>query len=199
MKKKGLVLLALITFILSDIKAQNVEWEIVNAGFVFGISEKAGKVQDEPVMMFGTEFRTNLSEGKVSTGIQFNLSDWNRINRHPYAGYAYNLHQQAVMLMLVTDYNFTEIHPKVVPFAGAGVGLSVIEYKESGFVRQNHTASHLIASPRIGVEFFNKVRLTGEYRYQGNHNNFFAVKIGYVIDGKSCGVIAHQVFSLIKK
>ncbi|OAV64645.1 hypothetical protein Barb6XT_02736 [Bacteroidales bacterium Barb6XT] len=168
-----------------DIKAQSVEWEIANVGFVFGIPDKGiGKVQEVPALMLGSELRLNLCEGKVSPGIQFSLSGWNRKYIPSYADRPYNRHQQAIMFIFVTDYNFTEIHPKIMPFAGAGIGLSAIEYKESGFEIPSHTASHLIASPRIGVEFFNRVRLTGEYRYQGNYNNFFAVKIGYVIGGK---------------
>jgi opacity protein-like surface antigen len=119
-----------------------------------------------------------LLDGKLSPGLQFTLSGWNRFS--PSA--VWTQHQFAFIFLAVTDYNFIgKENSKIMPFAGIGLGYSSVntDVKDGSFT--STTKSHFACSPRIGMEFFKRIRLTGEYKYIGNNNSFFNIKLGFVI------------------
>jgi hypothetical protein len=163
--------------------SQSVEWEIANIGLPMGIQKnKAGNAvrSYDRGFTLGSEVRLNLLEKKISTGLQFAFTGWNRTSPQG----SYINHQNPFIFSVVGDYNFLNVHRRIVPFAGIGLGYSIVRswlYMDSDTEDYLTLASHFACSPRVGVEFFKRIRLTAEYRYIGNRNNFFNVKLGFVI------------------
>jgi hypothetical protein len=177
---KKIVLLLSFIFVISNSFAQSVEWEIINVGLPFGFqADEAGNaisVQDKGFSL-GTEIRYNYLEKRLSSGFQFSFTGWNR--RTPDSDY--ELHQNPFMFLAVTDYNFLELNPKkIMPFAGIGLGYSLVR-SWSYIEPDTDFKFHFACSPRVGIEFFKRIRLTAEYQYIGNKNNFFNVNLGFVI------------------
>lgn len=160
--------------------SQSVEWELVNVGFPMGIQkDETNSVvsSNDAGFVLGSEVRLNLFEKRISTGIQFVFTGWNRTSLQG----DYIKHQNPFIFSITGDYNFLNVHRKIVPFAGIGLGCSIVRswpYNEENNVS---LASHFACSPRVGIEFFKRVRLTAEYQYIGNKNNFFNIKLGFVI------------------
>lgn len=170
------VLLSLFFFLLLSENgfAQGLEWEIFNGGFAFGFQsdDRNRPLELGGALTMGTEVRYNHKEKPLSTGLQFTFTGWNR--EYPY------LHQNAFIFLLVTDYNFKNVHPKILPFAGIGAGYNMMREWGDEIVERDYK-SHLALSPRVGIEFFKRIRLTAEYQYIGNKNSFFNIKIGFVV------------------
>jgi opacity protein-like surface antigen len=174
-------------FIACNSFGQSVEWEIANIGYAFGFQKdknehvvaSGSELKSEGALSLGTEVRYNYAEKRLSSGIQFSFSGWNR--------YASNgdlaIHQNPFTFLVVNDYNFLNIHPQIVPFAGAGLGYSITRTwsHSSKYESEDGNKSHFAFSPRIGAEFFKRVRLSAEYQYIGNKNSFFNIKLGFVI------------------
>lgn len=59
---------------------------------------------------------------------------------------------------IVADYNFLQ-SKKVSPFVGLGSGISVWHPDGMGYKKPNEEYFHIM--PRVGVEFFNRMRITG--------------------------------------
>lgn len=166
-----------------NVTAQNftMEWEIINAGFVFGLTaDKDGdKVSDTSgtALSFGSEIRINYLDKRLSSGLGFLFSGWGRFA----PGGIETKRQNPMILHLTTDYNFLDLHPKIVPFAGLGIGPSLLitHHQSNGAVDEANLRFGF--APRVGVEFFKTIRLTAEYQCLGMKNNFFNVKLGIVI------------------
>ncbi|MDR3340540.1 MAG: hypothetical protein LBT25_10705 [Candidatus Symbiothrix sp.] len=179
--KKILLFLAFI-FATSHLFSQSIECEIINFGCAFGfqkdkIGNTVGRPEDPKIALsFGTEIRCNLLDKKLSPGLQFTFSGWGRNSSS--GGYANT--QNAHIFLAVTDYNFTEVHPKIMPFVGAGLGCSIMRDWGGEAVGTTYY-SHFACCPRVGVEFFKRLRLTTEYQYIGNRNSFFNIKLGFVV------------------
>ncbi|MDR2815673.1 MAG: hypothetical protein LBB62_03095 [Proteiniphilum sp.] len=147
-----------------------IEWEILSVGIPYGIqANEMGVVRSsDRGYTVASEVRFNFMEKKLSAGAQLSLTGWDRLSPDGRS-------QHTPFAILATgDYNFTDVVPKVVPFAGMGVGCSFLEAWP-----QNR--QHFAIAPRVGAEFFRRIRLTGEYQYLGNGNNFFNIKLGFVI------------------
>jgi hypothetical protein len=163
---------------------QSFEWEILNLGIPFGFQkDKSGDViwnQDKGAAI-GTEIRYNYLGKRLSSGIQLSFTGWNR--RSSMRDYDFSKHQNPFIFLLVTDYNFLEINPKKIsPFAGMGIGYaSIRSWPLASSEEEKNVKSHFACSPRVGVEFFKRIRLTTEYQYLGKGNSFFNVKLGFVV------------------
>lgn len=59
---------------------------------------------------------------------------------------------------IVADYNFLQ-SKKVSPFVGLGSGISVWHPDGMGYKKPNKEYFHIM--PRVGIEFFNRMRITG--------------------------------------
>lgn len=179
---KKLSFLVVLILMACNSYGQSFEWEIINIGLPFGHQTDAkGNTVGYYGKSFslGTEVRYNYLEKRVSSGIQFSLTGWNR--RSP-DGLYHTYHQNPFIFLAVTDYNFYNLLPKMVPFAGIGAGFSsVYAWSMSDYSDVPDDKLHFACSPRVGVEFFKRIRLTAEYQYVGNQNNFFNIKIGFVI------------------
>lgn len=163
--------------------SQSVEWEIANISIPMGIQKnKAGNVvrSYDRGFTLGSEVRLNLLEKRISTGLQFTFTGWNRTSPEG----SYVNHQNPFIFLVVGDYNFLNVHRRIIPFAGIALGYSIdrswpysIDYEGDYYT----LTSHFACSPRVGIEFFKRIRLTAEYQYIGNKNNFFNVKLGFVV------------------
>ncbi|GHT60762.1 hypothetical protein FACS189451_01400 [Bacteroidia bacterium] len=176
MKKIFLILIVIAP--INNLFCQSFEWEIINAGFASGFSKDKNGYYNElgGALTFGTAIRYNLKEKQLSPGLQFTFSGWNRdspVNNDSY-------HQNAFVFLVTTDYNYTNISPKFIPFAGIGIGNSLMREWGSSITGITYN-SHFAFSPRIGFEFFKRLRFTSEYMYLGNGNNFFNFKLGFII------------------
>jgi hypothetical protein len=156
-----------------------MQWEIANIGIAFGNPKdtKGNIVRDQPGLSLGTELRTKMLDDKFSPGLQFTYTGWNRYSSEG----GYTQHQKSFIFMAVSDYNFTEILSKIMPFAGVGLGVSMLDSQAKNDESVDNKKTYFAFSPRVGIEFYNKIRLTGEYKYQGKENSFFNVKLGFVI------------------
>ena len=177
--KKWLFVFSFI-FLTNKLFCQSFEWEIVNVGFASGFSkDKNGYYNPEgAALTFGSAIRYNLKNKQLSTGVDFTFSGWNRYS--PDDSYAY--HQNALVFLLTTDYNYTKKSPKFTPFGGLGVGCALMrEWGMWGFDPSITYKTHFAVSPRVGFEVFKRLRFTTEYMYLGNGNNFFNFKLGFVV------------------
>lgn len=162
---------------------QHIDWEILHGGITFGFpKDKDGNVvsatwERKPTTRFsiGTEIRTNLMEKRLSPGIQFTVSEWKRFS--PIG--SYEKQQFSFIYLAVCDYNFLKENQRIMPYSGLGIGLSQIINHDGGYVY--HHNFHFAFSPRIGIEILKRLRIAAEYKYQGNGNNFFCLKAGFVV------------------
>lgn len=161
--------------------SQSWEWEIANIGIPFGHQEDSFgnylKSHDRGFAL-GTEVRYNWKESNLSTGLQFTFTGWNR-RVHNQDNDAF--HQNPFIFLVVTDYNYKDIHPNLLLFGGIGCGYSVVRSKAKADGFTDSHMKHFACSPRIGIECFKRARLTFEYQYIGNDNSFFNLKLGFVI------------------
>jgi len=163
---------------------QRIDWEILQGGLTFGFQkDKEGNAvsknwEQNPTTRFslGTEIRTNLMENRLSPGVQFTFSEWKRFS--PVGSYMFSKQQFSFIFLAVCDYNFLKDNQRIMPYAGLGIGLSQVN---SDIVYEYTHDTHFAFSPRIGIEILKRLRLSAEYKYQGNRNNFFCLKAGYVI------------------
>ena len=161
----------------------------VNLGYSFRLTkdENGNTWNDEKrsgTFSFGSELRIRLLNNRLSPGLQFSFSGWNRFS--PADGYSVG-HQFAVSYMALCDYNFLNVHPKIIPFAGLGMGLSRVRYDPYDSEMVVHSpspyggwASHFAFSPRIGIEY-KRLRVALDYKYLGNRNNYFNIRLGFFI------------------
>jgi hypothetical protein len=178
---KRILFLTAFLLIIGRSSGQSLEWEILGIGIPNGIQKnEEGEVRSfDRGFSLATEVRLNLMGKRISTGLQLGLTGWNRITPETYT------HHNPFTFLATGDYNFQGVIPKVVPFAGMGLGYSVVRSWSLGG-ENRHTShywydGHAAIVPRIGAEFFKRIRLTGEYQYLGNGNNFFNIKLGFVI------------------
>jgi len=161
---------------------QQLEWEILNMGYSFGLAkdENGNTWSHDGVsgsLSFGSELRIKLLDNRLSPGLQFSFTPWNRYTPDGSSV----CHQSALSYMALCDYNFLNVHSKIIPFAGVGIGISRVEYSDETISGPpTGTLSHLAFSPRVGIEY-KRIRLALDYKYLGNRNNYFNFRVGFVI------------------
>ena len=147
---------------------RRVEGEI-GAGMACGLW-KLDYEHCTPGPKINLELRYNLPKVPIDVGLHIS----------PYAVYRNRTIDQhidkdsdlALDLMAVSDYNFRRGR-KVSFFAGAGVGVTV----------QSSRTTLLSAMPRVGVEFFNHLRLTAAVSFSQKDVSHFSLSIGGVFGG----------------
>ena len=87
------------------------------------------------------------------------------------------------------DYNY-RLKERVSIFTGIGVGLAAIDYEYPQWISDNTYEQRYLFSrsavvtPRVGVEFFKRLRLTVEYRLMRKDYSYFGVNLGFSIGGR---------------
>lgn len=132
-----------------------------------------------------SEIRLNLNRVPVDVGLRFAIGSFSRKGTSSYF-YSHILRHKT--LTTYADYNYRKCR-NVNLFGGVGVGFSFIdnEYKSTiGTGPANHSTlicRSAVLSPRAGVEFFNRIRLTAEYKLMKKEYATFGINLGFVFGG----------------
>ena len=136
-------------------------------------------------LSLGLEGRYNLESAPVSIGCELSISAASRRRDSSGSNSTANCHRTA-SLSVTSDYYFNR-GGKVSPFVGVGVGLAqrVTTISDSEYVsapmRLNPAGG--VLTPRIGVEFWNHLRLTLDARIAGRDYSTVEFRIGYAFGG----------------
>ncbi len=166
----------------NDTNVRAFEFEV---GVGFAVGSKDGLVGMVPGPHFLIEARTNLKDTPWDLGFQLAYGGIYRKD-----GYHDYVTTNRFSMVAFTDYNF-RYWDKVCPFAGIGLGRTTIraEFPDSvsgGTERPvlSSTYPAVILNPRIGVEFFNHLRLTAEYKCTfDRRSSYFALNLGFAFGG----------------
>lgn len=168
-----------------DKRVRSIEVEI-GVGIVVG----AGKLNFDKAktggMGFG-EIRYNFRHLPIDVGVQVAGNVFHRWSKN-----AGDLGFTSVNCIAVADYNFFR-EKKVSFFAGVGFGYASLEttapirFDDSqpnwgGFIEDGEKSA-ICFMPRIGVEFFHRLRLTFDYKLEEKANRHCNVSIGVVFGG----------------
>ncbi len=169
----------------SYISAQNnkdvklFEFE-VGGGMTLG--SNYGTLKLSPGVNAYLEARTNLKDTLWDLGFQLGLGYMNRKDQY---GTSYNVSNKFSMLAFA-DYNF-RFWDKVAPFAGVGLGRTELIYNspvDGSSAIYEQKFSPVVLNPRIGIELFDHLRITAEYKMHFHSKcNWFALNLGCVFGG----------------
>lgn len=169
----------------TDKEAGRIEGEI-GGGVAFG-SGKSGFDRNDPGATFHAELRYNLRRLSLDVGVQAGGTIFHRT-----AHRAGELKFRSWNILAVSDYNFRRCR-KVSLFAGIGLGYAFLDNSApirfddtqtnwGGFSTGTKTGS-LCFMPRIGIEYWQRLRLTGAYCLEERANSHFSLTLGIVLGG----------------
>ena len=212
MSKKFFALLAAASIVSAAVQAQvrNEKVQLfeveLGAGFHPSATLTYGapgvKKGHELAPQFFAELRTNIDRGNIDLAVRFdfakNLKDVDNMQIDSRIG----------TLSVFGDYNFMR-GSKLSPFVGLGAGISAAKMHpcmtlETAYENGSITADRyeeemnngnslisfegerdnaFVLTPRVGVEFINRIRLSAEYRITARRYSFFGLNLGVVIGG----------------
>ena len=155
------------------------QYRMVEGEIGFGLPLYRSKLQDEtnaifaPSAIFG-ELRFNIPGSHFSPGVHIYIGGW-EVNTSDNSTRKRNINA----IMFVCDYNFNEIKNFIRPFTGFGIGNAQLF---DGSL-STWTSGKFIISPRIGVEFWNRARLTLLYHITQKDYGSLNLNIGFVFGG----------------
>ena len=171
---------------------ENKHWQIeLGAGPTFGYSTVSGlSNKGAGATIFG-EARYAFSKVPVTVGLQVatNLYARDYFSVGDVIIGASGIDFFSTNFMLTGDYYF-EVNNKINLFAGAGLGYckinnsKEIEVDDSDFLisyGDNGPSGTAAFMPRVGVLFFNKIRLTVGYRFEEKANRSAFATAGFVL------------------
>ena len=157
------------------------EFEL-GAGVTAGSKYNMDKVAPGP--NFFLESRYNLPTSPWDFALQLSMGGaWRKQDDKLYSG------SNKFGLTAFSDYNFRKWN-NVAPFIGLGVGRTAIQTTSpataidgsSSTLKTEYPA--FILNPRVGVELFDHVRLTAEYKYTFDvPSSYFALNLGIAFGG----------------
>ena len=158
----------------------------VGGGMVFG-ADKLNFDKNRIGATFYAEGRYNLQRLPVDVGLQVAGSIFYRDSDN-----AGDLEFRTWNVLAVSDYNF-RMCKKVSFFAGLGLGYAALDTSApirfdnstpnwAGFSTGDKTGSFCFM-PRVGAEFFHRLRLTFDYKLQEKANRHFDLTVGFVFGG----------------
>jgi len=129
---------------------------------------------------FLMEARVNIPTTAFDVGLQ--------LSRHYFDREWEDLMDQTYRFTSLTtyvDYNYRKWN-NIVPFAGIGIGFSYIDL-EYDYINSIGSNTNYIRSacfnPRIGVEFYNRIRLTCDWRLMDKNLSHIGLSLGFVFGG----------------
>lgn len=154
----------------------------VGGGAILG----AGKLNFDKAkpggMGFG-EIRYNFRRQPIDVGVQVSGNVFNRSSRE-----TGNLGFTSVNCLVVSDYNFRRTK-NISLFTGLGLGLAWHENSapityigETGYIIGGANKSFCFM-PRVGAEFFHRLRITLNYKLEEKANRHFNISAGIVFGG----------------
>lgn len=178
-----------------DMRAWNAVRAIEGEVAFTGVKASRNMIFDETRPGLGVvgEFRYNFSGIPVDIGIQGRGQIWGRqslsesaSDEYKYAGE--KLNYLSANVLLVSDYNFRR-GKSVSMFIGAGIGMAFFE-ENSSLTRVGYDvyagsgkSKSFCFMPRVGAEFFNRLRLTLFYQFEDKANECFGLQVGLAIGG----------------
>ena len=169
----------------STLEVRRIEGEI-GLGLVFA----TGKLQFDRVNTGATghiELRYNLRRQPIDVGVQVSGAIF-----HRESDMAGRLKFRGWNLLAVSDYNYRRGR-RVSLFGGLGLGYASIinsapitfdnTQPHWGRISTGDKTGSFCVMPRIGVEFFNHLRLTLDYKWQEKANCHFSLTLGGVFGG----------------
>jgi hypothetical protein len=178
--KKIIILTIIVLGLCNSINAQvqPVEWEIISAGTVLPTKDA-----QTLGIIFATEVRFNLDNGKISSGMELSVGGYPRKYTaiDEITGYSRDYRDVGTGFLSfqgLCDYNFNP-RRKIMPFAGVGLGLVASRYDD------NADGLAFVPSVRIGCEFYKFFRTTLDYRIMKYGFNYFSLRLGFVIGGRN--------------
>lgn len=128
---------------------------------------------------FLAEGRYNLRSLPLDVGLQFYLGAFAR----DWDGGRFSRNQHFKTFSMVADWNFGSTN-RVVPFVGCAFGIAAVKIDRSDM--RAETTSHdssFCVMPRVGIEFFHRIRLTAGYRWTKRDYRCCEVALGVVLGG----------------
>ncbi len=165
----------------NNTNVRRVEFEI-GTGVIMG--HKIDGTTSEGGMQLFFETRLNLDNTPFDVGLQALFGYVNR--QGDIYGRDHETRYQGLMATFV-DYNYRR-WKRVALFGGIGVGFAAVNHDIS-WVESGRITSALVydrsfvLNPRIGVELFNHLRFTLEYKLMKREYSFFGLSIGGVFGG----------------
>lgn len=137
-------------------------------------------------LRFFIEPRLNIVNTPLDVGLQLSKSSFTR--QEDIYGREHEI-EHKWMLVTFVDYNLRE-WDRVVPFAGLGIGAAAVDNTSSWLDsdtgrRKDDTVfdRSFVFNPRIGVELYDHVRITAEYKWMRKEYSFWGLSIGVVFGG----------------
>ncbi len=133
-----------------------------------------------------SELRYNIPTNNFDVAFQFMLGscDWAENE----SGYSYDVRYKSLLVTFV-DYNWRKWKNFSI-FAGMGLGYGAIDATfhnknaENVFERSDTSFDRsFILNPRAGIELFDHLRLTAEFKYLMTGNPFAGLNVGFVFGG----------------
>ena len=173
--KKGIILSAIALCLLAlPGKAQepvrSVEFEIGGGG---SVAMRQGKSYGG--MELKMELRCNIPNSNWDLGINFTAGGTMEGVQYDKVNHLY-LDEVTTYMLPVIDYNWRR-GKKISYFFGGGLGMYTSRIN-------GYTDAGMCFMPRAGAEFFNRLRLTADYKWniQGTYN-YLNLSIGFVFGG----------------
>jgi len=126
------------------------------------------------------EARVNIPTTTFDVGLQFSLHGFDR----EWSGMMEQTYRFKSLTTYI-DYNYRK-WKNIVPFAGIGIGFSHIDididYEAPAANDFSYTRSACL-NPRIGVEIYNRIRLTCDWKFMEKNFSQLGLSIGFVFGG----------------
>lgn len=156
----------------SQQKFRSLEFEV---GGGYAMATALGKRLDALELFL--ELRSNIPCSKFDIGVQICLAgtlDDESYNSENHIKY---LKETGTFMIPFVDYNFRRGR-KVSYFVGSGIGMMHSK------INNDNTYSSISIVPRVGMEFFNHLRLTMDYKWnpKGEYN-YAGISVGVVFGG----------------
>lgn len=151
-------------------QVKKFEFEL-SVGTTLGIDKFVGNKRIGPA--FAVEGRYNFPQQPIDIGLEL------------YLGCAFrqlhgvDLSNRIFSSMIFTDYNFRR-GEKIAPFVGIGMGVASCDAILGGY---GYQGAAYIASPRVGIEFLNHIRLTCYSKICKEGYNNIGLSVGYAFGG----------------
>lgn len=176
MRKYSIAFLMVLCFIpfmgWSQQKVRSLEFEV---GGGYAMATALGKRLDALELFL--ELRSNIPCSKFDIGVQICLAGTLDDESYNSEKNNQNLKETGTFMIPFVDYNFRRGR-KVSYFVGSGIGMM------NSKINNDNTYSSISIVPRIGMEFFNHLRLTLDYRWnpRGEYN-YTGLSVGVVFGG----------------
>lgn len=185
---KKYVLVIFLMFVSLGLYAQNnnvkqLEFEI---GGGFNLGGKIYNGSSKIGMQIFFEPRLNIANSPFDVGLQAALGYFDR-NEDSF-GRANTVRHRG-MLVTFVDYNYRKWN-NVALFGGLGVGFSAVNYESSWIdsstgrrTKDTVFDRSFVVNPRVGIELWNHLRFTLEYKLMKKEYSYVALNVGFTFGG----------------